>query len=345
LFDFFGDEGVQAVNQAFDILNDLPTASQLDLQTFGTDTRRVDFRAVTTNLIDLRSTVLSLVVEQLGLASPERYVWTLRDRKIFSSGQQTVTNYLVINRNFDPATYDQSEFVNSNRYSYQVLEFQNSIWYADAVETVIDPADIVRSISAVPSFATNPGSLAAGVLLTGLTQDDAGGLRYLLHPLNINYEPLPEDVILANDATNSGAIVREALRPGVGKLQFVFVGGAWETTPNWTMDLEWTDNYYLNGDLKQQRLKRVQTRPNIVISVADLGTDGNNIRQPFSREACRIGGGPVAFQARAQASSKAGSRSLSRNSVFLTSMDSPATQPKQAESPCSRFRAGVRLTL
>src|SRR5438105_4191164 len=43
--DYFGDHGVQAVNAAIQILNDLPPASQLDPAAYPADTRRLNLRA------------------------------------------------------------------------------------------------------------------------------------------------------------------------------------------------------------------------------------------------------------------------------------------------------------
>src|SRR6185295_9453232 len=141
---YFGSNGVAAIDAAFSILNSLPPFSSLsaDLREYplvdatGTtttfrDARRTNFRAEADNLLDLKSDALGLVVEELGLADPERWVWALRDRKVL--GNPPITNYLVIQRNFDTATFEPSKYVNGTRYTYSVLEFAAPAAYADAV--------------------------------------------------------------------------------------------------------------------------------------------------------------------------------------------------------------------
>jgi hypothetical protein len=266
--DFFGQPGVEAVQEAFGILNALPPASLADLSQYALDTRRVNFRAQATNLVDLKSMVLSLALEQLGLAPPERNVWVLRDRKVNVTTLEPftlVTNYLVIGRNFDPVSYQVSAFVNEARYTYEVVEFAIP-QFADAVERVADPTS-GQAFSSVPNFAFER---PVGVFLTGLTRDDVGGLRYLLHPSNLNFEQLPDDVTLAAENPAS-PFVRGALRGGVDKLEFVFVP-EWSTTQDWSKTLEWSDKFYDAGVARQQRVKRTQRVPDIVISAADLGT-------------------------------------------------------------------------
>src|SRR5262249_38706750 len=101
---YFGAQGSNAVMQALNILNNLPAMSKLhsDLREFPDDTQRINYRAATLGIIDLKSYALSAMMEGLGLASPERYVWTLRDRRPIAGTPNF--QYLVIQRNFDPVT-------------------------------------------------------------------------------------------------------------------------------------------------------------------------------------------------------------------------------------------------
>jgi hypothetical protein len=279
-FEYFGTNGVRAISEAFVIFNGLPPASRLIPGNFLTDPRRINARAEATNLVDLKSTVMALVIEQLGLASPDTYTWTLEARRKYTFGDppQQATNYLVINRNFDPLTFTPSTSVNGVRYTYRILEFADP-QFADAVEESIDPDERIHALSAVASFGrsgTYPFGLPIGFYLTGLSQDDAGGLRYLLHPANMNIEPSPLGSSAAGADTEAATILGDVLRPGVDKIEFLFVPGDWETTPGWSTNLEWTDYYYLGGVLHQQQLKRVLTRPDIVFSAADLGLIDNS---------------------------------------------------------------------
>src|SRR5690348_13821993 len=66
-FDFFGTNGVAAVESAIQMLNDLPPASTVDPNAFAFDTTRVNHQAEARGLIDLKSVTLSLLMEQLGL--------------------------------------------------------------------------------------------------------------------------------------------------------------------------------------------------------------------------------------------------------------------------------------
>ncbi|MGV3772996.1 MAG: hypothetical protein ACO1QB_08845 [Verrucomicrobiales bacterium] len=280
-YDFFGDEGVSAIQQAFQILNDLPSASEMDLASFPLDTRRINPRASVTNLIDLKSTALSLMLAPLGLAQPEQFVWTLRDRKThYDPFGGYSTNYLVVQRNFDPFTYQPSSFVNGTRYTYNIFE-SHATSYSDAVEQPVNSQGSgVLPFSSVAGFIKNNGSYPSyGSFVTGLTQDDAGGLRYLLNPQNINYEPLQTgvDPATGNQGEPASNFVSAALRPGRNKLKFMYIDWSWESTPQWTLRSSWTDFYYLENALKKQEVKKVQSRPDIVFSAADLGTQANSV--------------------------------------------------------------------
>ncbi|MCX7723579.1 MAG: hypothetical protein N2379_11080, partial [Verrucomicrobiae bacterium] len=105
---YFGAKGTAAVVEAIAMLNALPPVSKIspDLSEFPTYTRHVNYRAQALGLLDLRSHVLGGIIEALGLACPERYVWTPRAREAFD----TFTNYWIIMRNFDPVTWSPSKY-------------------------------------------------------------------------------------------------------------------------------------------------------------------------------------------------------------------------------------------
>ena len=86
--DFFGSNGVAAVDSAFAILNSLTNVDNYssDLSEFPLETRHLNFQAQALGLFDLKSSTLGLLVEQLGLADPVRYNWTLHDRLHVSPG-------------------------------------------------------------------------------------------------------------------------------------------------------------------------------------------------------------------------------------------------------------------
>src|ERR1039458_6689248 len=75
--------------------------------------------------LDLKSTTLHLLVEQLGLTEPERYTWTLHDRYTAPGPLPCplLEYYLVVQRNFDPVPsplnqVQYSPYVNNVLYTY-----------------------------------------------------------------------------------------------------------------------------------------------------------------------------------------------------------------------------------
>ena len=196
--EFFGQKGVDAVEAAVAILNDVPAASQMssDLSEYPLDTRRFNHRASALRIRDLKSWTLSVLLETLGLAAPERYIYTLRSRVA-----GIPPSYTVIKRNFDPATLLPTSYVNGTLYTFNI--FQTYItppfdaW--EAVELSVDPlAPSVTSVAAYAGVLGGKTDSRAGAVLfnpgifyTGLTRDDVGGIRYLLRSSNFNVEPLP----------------------------------------------------------------------------------------------------------------------------------------------------------
>ena len=80
--DYFGSNGVIAVEQAIAIMNNLTNVSSYtsDLSEFPLEASLVNYQASALGLLDVKSAALHVLVEQLGLADPVRYAWTLRAR-------------------------------------------------------------------------------------------------------------------------------------------------------------------------------------------------------------------------------------------------------------------------
>jgi hypothetical protein len=175
--EYFGTNGMQAVREAMAILNNLPPASKIDLNNYPLDSKLLNYQAQLAGLLDLKSYTLALLLEQLGLAEPERYAWTLDNRVAVGN----VTNYHVISLNFDPVTLAPSPMVNDIYYTYQIVEAGA---VADAVEQPVTFND------RVPYSSVAGGRLGPGFLYTGLTRDDVGGLRYLYHTNTLAIEDL-----------------------------------------------------------------------------------------------------------------------------------------------------------
>jgi hypothetical protein len=107
-----------------------------------------------------------------------------------------------------------------------------------------------------------------GAFSTGLTRDDVGGIRYLLHKTNLNIEMALPSVISAYGNTNN--YIRTALRPGQEKITFLRhpVDGAGHL-------IMWTncfaDVVIVGGTQITQAATRVTSQPDIVFSARDLG--------------------------------------------------------------------------
>lgn len=261
--DYFGSNGVAAVESAFQMLNQIPSTSSINLANYPADAWRVNYEAQAENLIDLKSVALSLVLEHMGLASPNRYTFCIRDYQLSGSNY----SFIVTKRNFDPATAQPSSYVNGNLFSYYILQstptptFTNA--FCDAVEFPVDPIYGI-DISTVADFVPGVGSYAAN-----LSQDDIGGLRYLLNGNQINYESLMSDVLAANTNT---VLVRSAYRPGIEQITFVrhpasILSGEFRSFTN-----QWTDVFYDEDDFPNyQEVKRITTTPDILFTARDLG--------------------------------------------------------------------------
>ena len=182
---YFGSNGVAATDAAFTILNNLTNVSSYSqsLSEWPLTSSRYNETAAALNLLDIKSTVLGAMMEQLALGPPDRYVWCLHDR--FLPGGATCPNYtyFVIQRNFDPVTQVYSSYVNGTLYDYEILEtctFTSNPYpfpfSADAVPLAIDPSTSYSAVSAQ--------TFQFGQYFTGLTRDDIGGLRYLYSSTN-----------------------------------------------------------------------------------------------------------------------------------------------------------------
>ena len=211
---FFGTNGVSAVEEAMAILNALPPASQmsLTLDEFPLDSKRENAGAGAIGLVDLKSHALTLMVEEIGLANPERFVFGLRSRQ----AGQFFTNYAVIQMNYDPVTIAPSRYVNGVLYNYVIFDAlgpQGGEW-ASAIEWYqLDPLRLPYSsvaggfgnpdltLGASPDLSggfTGIQGLLNGQYFTGLTRDDVGGIRYLLSPNNKVFETLLPTVVPAS---------------------------------------------------------------------------------------------------------------------------------------------------
>jgi hypothetical protein len=263
--DYFGSNGVAAVEGAIEILNALPPASSIELTNYPLEVWRINYRAQADHLLDLKTATLQLLLEQMGLTDPGRYVFCIRD--FFQNPAGTNYCFDVVERSFDPTTAQPSAFLNGMAFSYliEVLEALPSPTniFCVTVPFSVDP------IAAESHPATSLQNLNYGTYLNGLSWDDVGGLRYLLSGSEVRCESLLPDVHAAG--TNSGDFVRTADRPGIEKVAFVrhpfgSLNGEFRPFTN-----HWTDVYYDWDDAVYQEVERVTTRPDILFTGRDFG--------------------------------------------------------------------------
>lgn len=208
---YFGPEGVRAVEQGIAVFNDLPAASAMSptLSEFPLDSRQVNHRANQLNLLNVRPFIMQVILEELGVAASERFVWTLRARTVIND----IPFYTVISRNFDPITWRPSAYVNENLYTYTISQTSADpdIW--EAIPIQVDP--LGPGVTTLASFASGGtigglfslGQVFSGVHYTGLTRDDAGALRYMYRPDNFNVETLPPNTSFLSGGIGSSPFV------------------------------------------------------------------------------------------------------------------------------------------
>jgi hypothetical protein len=260
---YFGSNGVAAVESAIQILNELPLASQLVLTNYPRNSEAMNYAADAQSLYDLKSVTLSLLLEQMGLGQPTRNIFVLKQwNPLFISDpyegqwpEGTIPNYIV-QRNFDPQTLNANSYVNGSLYSAHVASQnnQNSI--------ISIPVDPLRFTTAVADF-----NLESGGFYTGLTYDDAGGLAYLLSTNNVNYETLLSGVVGAG--TNANSFVNGAWRPGMDKMTFIPQPVDSESGSFLPITNYFNDSYITNG-IWQQQMVRIISQPDFLFSAGDV---------------------------------------------------------------------------
>jgi hypothetical protein len=200
---FFGPQGVAAISAAFGVFNSLSNVSSynndLSLTNFAYSARRQNWQAQALNLYDLKSLTMEMLIENLGLAQPDRFTWGLHDRFLLPGTACPVgETYLIVKRNFDPITGMPSSYVNNTLLSYQIVE----------ICTGANPLGVARPFPVDPladmSTAVAAKAGTFGTFYNGLTVDDAAGLRFLLRTNNVNFEGAgPGTTVAVTNATPS----------------------------------------------------------------------------------------------------------------------------------------------
>ena len=290
---YFGTNGIRAIEGAFRQMNDLPAVSlitdQVLTNTFPLSSLGNNPSAAGLLMNDIRSSMLTLLVEYMGLSDAERYVWTLRHRWVDAAPR---TNYVVIQRNYDPITRRPTDTVNGQKFGYEIDDGPP----ADAEETLPGGGGGGGFFNFIQGRSVSSDtSLLPGFSFSSLTYDDVGGLRYLYATNNFNVENLLPTVAVTSTSASaafgapwfpfgvtnilpvvgSGA-VDTAVRGGIDKVSFVRVdfdallGIGFAGVTN-----TWTDRYVATSSqtatIQLQTLARSIVRPDIIISARDLG--------------------------------------------------------------------------
>ena len=275
--DYFGTNGVAAVENAIQTLNDLPPASTVVLSNYPTQSEQINYVAQAENLYDLKSMTLALLLEQMGLAQPTRNVYVLRqfDPTVMYPGSPylnslswgpggAISNQIVL-RNFDPETFEPSTYVNDQLYTgflYISLWPDSTLDYAIPLSIPTDP--IVNGLTVADWIC----EANAGAFYNGLTRDDVGGLRYLFSTNNINFETLLPGI--SGIGTNTSSFVNGAWRLGIDKITFVPQPLDLPLGQFLPMTNLFTDTFITNGNAMHQQLQRIVTQPDFLFCAGDV---------------------------------------------------------------------------
>lgn len=294
---YFGQDGVNAVESAIKVFQDLPAFSTMsaDLHEYPLNTARINYRAAALNLVDIKSVTMRAILEELGVTSAEDFVWCLS-----AHYDPPLAGVHVIMRNYDPVTWDYSPYVNGTLYTYHAYHYVPPATHlADAVEDLVDP--LARANTSVSSYLK---SWSSGLYYTGLTRDDVGALRYIYRKGNYNIEALATNitatyggawtpyntnltniVYTTNDVRNP---VGNQLRQGIDKITFQRVNMDSMYGNNFTKPItNYFSGYYItNGVLIEKRYQKVNTGPDLIFSGSSIvfasGSGGGYARSTSS---------------------------------------------------------------
>ncbi len=274
--EYFGAQGVAAVNAAFNVLNALPSSSSANLNSFLTDgDQQVNYTAQAMELMDLKSTVLYLMAEHMGLLG-ETHVFDLAARAKYAP-PNCAYEYFVINRNYEPGTYNPSDYVNGHLYTYLIWDgCQVAVNVGDAVELPLDTTALRYSAVATGN------NLQYGAYYLNFTRDDMGGLKYLYSKGNYAFQQLDSNSIVTGSSlstwtgvntTNGSVGVSNfvGVLGGAEKIRFVRVGFDSLLGTNFTpITYQYTLPYITNSQLFQLQISRTVSTPDIIFAASNL---------------------------------------------------------------------------
>ncbi|HEV7927469.1 MAG TPA: hypothetical protein VGR14_19110, partial [Verrucomicrobiae bacterium] len=294
--EYFGAQGVAAVDSAMKLLNGLPSASSANLANFITEQNQpINFTAQALDMLDLKSTVMWLMVEHMGLLG-ETHVFDLLTRG--KNGPLACDYaYSVINRNYDPITYAPSAYVNGQLDTYE-------IWDGCFIGVNVGATHIIPPLTDPQwtAVATAEGLELGGYYL-GLTRDDMGGLQILNKKNNYAYLIMDSNSVTSPGLTSAWEAVN-ATNPITGITNFAGVLGGVEKvtfvkvafdslygTNFGPISYQFSIPYVTNGRLTQLNVKRTITAPDVLFTAANLVIAGLPNYLPLTRTNAFIASG------------------------------------------------------
>ena len=212
--DYFGSKGVAAVDAAAAIINGLTNVSSFtpDLSEFPLEEGGYNYTAQALHLFDVKSAALELLFERFRLIAPDNWTWCIRARVLPTGYACPQFDFLVVQRNWDPVTWEPSRYVNGTLFTYAIEQQCTPTDLGDAVEFPADPSGGNRYSALATLKVSLPDAAFYGYFHTGLTRDDAGGLRYLYATNNMNTEASgPGTVTSVLDLTTTNLLVTSNL--------------------------------------------------------------------------------------------------------------------------------------
>ena len=261
---YFGLEGMDAVHDAFRVVNDffIPAdgsykgVSSMDFARDGFlsnyNTTWVNTTAQNSQIIDIKSLTLGMLVNHLGVGNPHRYAFTVRG--ISTNATATQWSFNVRLKNFDPQTWQPTDVINGVQYSYRLIhDAPPQAGGAITVPTFVDMEEFTTDTSGnawtavsgiVDAFYGNtaiywtdtPTAFNFGVYYDGrnamggqyqprhaLTYDDAGALKYMYRTNNFVFEDLDLSINLVEPPQFlSGASSQNFLQSTMPNIRGVF---------------------------------------------------------------------------------------------------------------------------
>ncbi|HEY3863685.1 MAG TPA: hypothetical protein VGO59_17555 [Verrucomicrobiae bacterium] len=271
---YFGTKGVAAVDSAMAVLNALPSYSRANLANYLTDgNEQVNYTAQALELLDIKSTVLFLMAEHMGLMG-ETHVWDLAGRAKYAT-PACAYEYFTVDRNYDPITYDPTAYVNGRLIDFFIWDgCAQAVNVGDAIEF---PAD--TGAPRYTSVATG-GGLQFGAYYLGMTRDDVGGLKYLYNPAHYAFQSLDSNSVVSTFTSSwmpvgtnaiTGISNFDGLIGGAGKITFIKVAFDSLLNPGFTpITYTYSMPFVTNSKLTQVKVSRTITQPDVLFTAAFL---------------------------------------------------------------------------